>query len=214
VLDLQVATASSLTPEQRRSSHLVLFGLPGVNPVIQEVAASLPLRLDASGRVVEGDTGVLAGVRDTVTLGILQTVPSPFNSQRAVLVVTGTNPDGLALAVRGLRQGGLRGNLATIQAPESEASFLRIRTFDIPMARLQVTPTATIEETVPSILTAVVAGGAVALLALTGYTLLRAARRRAGEAGDVADGDELVDDWMEGMDRGQARAVTRPLRKL
>lgn len=201
VLDFAVTTYSRLTEEQRRDNNLVVFGTPAANPLIGELGPSLPLQMDERGRVVQGPGAPLAGVRDGATLGILQTIPSPFNPARAILTVTATNADGLELALRGLRQGGLRGNLATIQAPEQDTIFLRLRTFDVPIARNIAAPAITVQEAAPNLLAIVVAAGTVFLLAATAGSMVLASRRRATRV--VATTTEAVleeEDWMAGLE--------------
>ncbi len=81
------------------SDNLILIGTPKENPAIASLAGGLELPLsgdqfsDRSGGVLPDDTGVL------------QIIPNPNNTTRAILIVSGNGPEGVRKAAHVLAQG-------------------------------------------------------------------------------------------------------------
>ncbi|MCX6021687.1 MAG: cellulose biosynthesis cyclic di-GMP-binding regulatory protein BcsB, partial [Chloroflexi bacterium] len=192
MVDLPVVLAGKLTDEIRQNSHLIVFGLPWANPVVTEVGPSLPLAIDERGRVVQQPDGPLAAVKDIASMGILETIPSPYNQRRNVLVVTGTALDSLPLALKALDQGGIFGNLAVAQAPDASSKTVRTRLFDIAVVAPPPPPLVQVREAIPGALTAAAALGAIALLTATGLARVRSTRRRT-QTTEV----EVGEDWLD-----------------
>jgi len=176
----------------------VVFGLPETSSLMKELSPLLPLWLDDQGRVIQRASEPLAGVRDNSSLGVLQTIASPFNPERAVLVVTGTTRAGLDLAVGGLRQGGLQGNLATVMEPAEGSSFLQVRTYDI-TAEVTASPMVQAQEIVPTILTVLVGGAALALAGARGVAVFQA-RRRARSVNSTAAEETGEEFWLDELE--------------
>ncbi len=90
--ELQASTASELTEEAKRSHNLVAYGLPENNGVIAEAAGVLPMALGVgSERTLRGPETVLLGLKDAANLGILELISSPWNADRALLVLSGSS---------------------------------------------------------------------------------------------------------------------------
>lgn len=198
VVEFPVTTAGRLTTEARASKHLILFGQPQENKAIADLLTSLPVRLDAGGRVLRGATDPLAGVRDATHVGVIQIITSPFNSTRAILVVTGNSPQSLALAIEGLTSATLQGNAALVTPPLPNERDPQVRTVDIALTLPGgvTAPLLRARDAVPGAVSAAVGALVVAILGLTGATAVRIARaRRTAPAGgpEAADWDDWID---------------------
>lgn len=81
----RVVADVDVTEEMMRSSHLVLYGTPGSNAVLERIADRLPVRVDASGIVV--------GSRrlEGADLGTRFIYPNPDAPGRYVIVQAGVN---------------------------------------------------------------------------------------------------------------------------
>lgn len=81
----RVVADSEVTDEMMRSAHLVLYGSPGDNSVLERVRAQLPLRVTNAGIALGGQefTG-----RD---LGAKFIYPNPLAPERYLIVQTGTS---------------------------------------------------------------------------------------------------------------------------
>lgn len=198
IVDLPVATAGRLNEKERHDSNLVVFGLAESNPLIAELNPWLPLRLERTGRLLQSPDGPLAGVRDDVSLGVIQIISSPFNPERSILVLSATTPHGLELALRGLGEGDLQGNLATVTPPEEGGSLLGIRTFDISVVSPETSPAFRAKEAAPVVFTVLVAVIVVGLLAGASMALTKTLRRMRS-VDEEAEDLETVDDWMDGL---------------
>ncbi|RMF31484.1 MAG: hypothetical protein D6759_09950, partial [Chloroflexi bacterium] len=104
-------------PEQRSAYHLIAFGRPTANRLIQEINPQLPQPfLPGTDRIVQRLDNVIFSLPEGLSLGYVQLLPSPWNTERAVLVVTGTTDEGVLWAARSLVRGDLvwrlKGNLA------------------------------------------------------------------------------------------------------
>ena len=91
----QVETASSLNSLERTQANLVVIGVPGKQPIITELAAGLPIPLNGTSY------GAAGGSPLTGSVAVVQIFNSPTNPARKVLLVSGTDDTGLALAGSG-----------------------------------------------------------------------------------------------------------------
>ena len=201
LLDIPTTTASRLGPAERASKNLVLLGTSLTNPVIREVGQSLPLRLDASGRIVQSLGEPFAGTQDHSTLGVLEVVTSPFNSARAVMVVSGTSPDGVPLAIKALRQGGLQGNAVIVAPPAPGTTGVQIRSFDVPLEAPQQPAIVRTQEAVPATLSTIAALIAVTVIVFNGGRLYRLQHSGAPAQRPVAESE--WSDWLEPPGSGE-----------
>lgn len=101
--EMRAGLASQLTDAAKREYNLVAYGLPENNGVVAEVGPKLPLALEAeSRRSLQRTELVLLGIKDAASLGIVELVPSPWNDQKALLVVSGTSAETSERSVRAL----------------------------------------------------------------------------------------------------------------
>lgn len=130
--ELQAGTASSLTEEVRGAFELIAYGLPENNEVIAAVAARLPLALrPGSERTLQNARSVLLGVKDAANLGFLELVPSPWNAERALLVVSGTSPEMARHSYKALRDRLPTGNVAIVS--NDEKGEVKVTTLTLPV---------------------------------------------------------------------------------
>jgi hypothetical protein len=91
-LPLQVETPATLTEDLLATANLVVVGLPADQPLIADMANALPAPLGADGFVTED------GLAAPAEHGVIQIFNSPWNPTRNVLLVSGGEAAGLALA--------------------------------------------------------------------------------------------------------------------
>lgn len=90
------ARTVQLTDNQQEATSTIVVGTPAENPLITRLSARLPLAmnangfLDAAGKEIAKDTGVLELISD------------PVNSEKLTLVVTGASPAAVLKAVTAL----------------------------------------------------------------------------------------------------------------
>jgi len=85
----RVVADTDVTPEMMAASHLVLYGTPGANSVLERVRDRLPIRVEADSITV-GERRYPAGrSRD---LGVRFVYPNPDAPNRYLIVQAGTNP--------------------------------------------------------------------------------------------------------------------------
>ncbi|MHB8619581.1 MAG: cellulose biosynthesis cyclic di-GMP-binding regulatory protein BcsB [Chloroflexota bacterium] len=113
-----VISANDVQPRSTKANlnaNLIVWGTPAENPVLSRLSGDLPLAMTAGPPArFSFANNLLLSVRDSTNLGILQEIASPWSPGRRVLVVSGTTPSALSLAVRGLDQPGLADNLALV----------------------------------------------------------------------------------------------------
>jgi hypothetical protein len=91
-LPLRVTTAGSLTDEDKEMANLVLIGLPDNQPLIGELRDQMPVPLTNRG-FVSGDNRLIPA-----TDGVVQIFTSPWQPHRNILLVSGNDAAGLAMA--------------------------------------------------------------------------------------------------------------------
>ena len=130
--EILAATASSLTDEMKASYHLLAYGLPDDNRLIAAAAERLPVALGpGADRSVRGPRSVLLSVRDAANLGVLELVPSPWNADRALLVISGTSAAAVRQAPTALSQRLSAGNVAVVG--RDEKGELKSTTMSLPV---------------------------------------------------------------------------------
>jgi enterochelin esterase-like enzyme len=88
-VEQEVIADTAVTPEIAHNAHLVLYGAPGDNAVLDRIASRLPIRVE-SDAVVVGTQRV-----DTKGVGARFIYPNPEAPERYVLVFTGPTLDGV-----------------------------------------------------------------------------------------------------------------------
>lgn len=115
-LPLAVIAARDFQPGQS-DVNLIIWGTPQQNPVLGQLKDALPLAITpGQAQRYAFANSVLLSVKDSSKLGVIQELTSPWTPGRQILVISGTTPDAIALAVAGLAQTGLANNLALVSA--------------------------------------------------------------------------------------------------
>ncbi len=114
-IEMNVQSASDVSAQMLSDYHLIFLGTPTTHSLIAQINDLLP-------QPFEEDTGLLKPVIDSValvpdpsrTLGLLEEIPSPWNADNTLLVITGTAEEGVGWALQVLLNytGKLKGNLA------------------------------------------------------------------------------------------------------
>jgi hypothetical protein len=87
-----ITNLTGLTDELRNSANLVVVGTPDTQPMLQELADSLPAPFSADGFTsAEGETV-------PAEHGVIQILNAPWNAARKILVVSASGEAGLRLA--------------------------------------------------------------------------------------------------------------------
>ena len=88
-IEQEVVADTALTPEMIRDAHLVLYGTPGDNSVLDRVMPKLPIRVDGAAVVAADKRFEGAGV------GTRFIYPNPEAPERYVTVIAGPTLDGV-----------------------------------------------------------------------------------------------------------------------
>lgn len=96
----QISLGTPLPPAELREKNIIAVGQPTQNAYISAANSNLPQPFvpDTNNIAVRYDD-VDVRLSQNFELGLLQLIPSPWNEQQKFLAVTGTNPQGVALAV-------------------------------------------------------------------------------------------------------------------
>ena len=92
VYPVEVVSESALTAAQREESNLVLIGLKPSSPLLQDIAADLPLAMDEGLFLTVDGEAVPAGH------ALVQAFNAPWNPARYILLVSANDEAGLSLA--------------------------------------------------------------------------------------------------------------------
>lgn len=101
------------------SAHIIAIGEPTRNPLITALNDHLPQPfITGTNQIRQQVDDVIYRLPPDYSLGFVQELPSPWNRERALLVVTGSTAEGVAWALEALTNedlaGKLNGNLATL----------------------------------------------------------------------------------------------------
>lgn len=101
-------------------AHVVALGEPENSSLIGLVNEELPQPFVAGSNEMRQQLGsIIFRLPDNFSLGIIEAIHAPWNPQRAVTVVTGTNNEGVAWAVNAITNNDLASNL------DGNVSFVR-----------------------------------------------------------------------------------------
>jgi hypothetical protein len=84
----RVVADTDVTPEMMAASHLVLYGTPGANSVLERVCDRLPIRVEADAITVGGRRFAAGRSRE---IGVRFVYPNPDAPTRYLIVQAGTN---------------------------------------------------------------------------------------------------------------------------
>ena len=184
-----VVRANEFQPSST-NANLIIWGTPEQNPVIEQLNDNLPLGITpgAPKRYVFG-SNILLSVRDSSNLGVIQEIASPWNEGRRILVISGTVPDALSMAVTALAQPGLTDNLALVSAAPPASSLVAVPIGSPPQVQVttykiktkqQVATQRSAIEMLPVVLAAALGLLALAMAAIMAYeAFVREPRNRA-----------------------------------
>ena len=113
--EMQAVLESQLTDEIKKKYHLVVFSAPTGSGLVTELAPTLPMALEpGSRRSLQKAEATLLGIKDAANLGIVELIPSPWNSDRALLLVSGTTAEMARQTTAALEGRFLPGNIALV----------------------------------------------------------------------------------------------------
>ncbi|MDO8691214.1 MAG: cellulose biosynthesis cyclic di-GMP-binding regulatory protein BcsB [Dehalococcoidia bacterium] len=124
VIDFPTVLARNLPERTREEKNVILYGTWGALESLAGGATTLPLQL-AGGQVktFRVPAGETVSIRDKMALGLVQTIPSPWNAVKALLVVSGNSGETLPWASSALGSGRLAGNLSTVTRKDKLTTF-------------------------------------------------------------------------------------------
>ena len=93
----EVTTADQVTEDMLKRQSAILLGRPTENQWVAAALRSAPLKFDGFVRSLDIPSLKLV-VADTSSVGVLEIMTSPWNKQKAVLIITGTDDKGVGLA--------------------------------------------------------------------------------------------------------------------
>jgi len=115
---LQAGQANDLGPDLKQTRHIVAIGQPSTNPLIREVNDFLPQPfLPGSDEPSQARNPAIIAFDPQRSIGFVQLAASPWSPDKALLVVTGTDSEGVTAAFDLLlnRTGELKGDLAMVE---------------------------------------------------------------------------------------------------
>jgi hypothetical protein len=126
-LALDVTTADLVTQENLQDKDLVLIGRPTAHSLIAELNDDLPQPFKPGSDLLSPKLESVVFVQDPARdIGLIEELPAPWDSERTILVLTGTTDEGIALASAELvlPSGALAGNVALVE------ESIGVRAFD------------------------------------------------------------------------------------
>ncbi len=115
--NLQAAYADDVPQEIRANNSMVVLGLASELPFLAEFNDALPAPFDLSNNTAnERQMQVVYRIPAGVSVGYLELMPSPFNAENSILVISGNDYNGVTLAGNGLLQPELQSQLAGVFA--------------------------------------------------------------------------------------------------
>lgn len=122
VVLFDVAFSGELTDDERQN-NLILFGVPTDLLLEDELNSALPAPFESNSNVAILDNQtVVYRIVPNKSLGYLELLKSPWNEEKVVLAIMGTNSEGLSFSKQALMdsriRSGLKGNFATIDGDQ------------------------------------------------------------------------------------------------
>ncbi|MCL5958935.1 MAG: cellulose biosynthesis cyclic di-GMP-binding regulatory protein BcsB [Chloroflexi bacterium] len=122
--EMHAGLYSQLSEEDKQRYDLVVYGLPGENSIVRRMGNELPLALDGSERrSLQRSELALLGITDEAKLGVLELIPSPWNTSKGLLLVTGTSSEAAKRSRQALQSRITRGNVAILSDDGKIAGF-------------------------------------------------------------------------------------------
>ena len=121
-----VLGANEVNPALLQKHSNILIGTPQDNPWVAKAMVNASLKID-QGKVTLFDKDNKLSLTNKEPVGVVELMNSPWNNDNNTLLITGTNPDTVAWAMRILTEDKLRpqltGNVATLNAQGTLSSF-------------------------------------------------------------------------------------------
>ncbi|MDP1713475.1 MAG: cellulose biosynthesis cyclic di-GMP-binding regulatory protein BcsB [Anaerolineales bacterium] len=117
IANLQAIYADDVPQDIRANNSMIIIGLASEVPILVELNDTLPAPFDMSNNTAnERQMQVIYRIPAGVSVGYLELMPSPFNAENSILVVSGNDYNGVSLAGNGLLQPDLQSQLAGVFA--------------------------------------------------------------------------------------------------
>ncbi len=117
IANLRVAYADDVPPDIHDTRSMIIFGLASDIPFLAEFNDMLPAPFDLVNNIAnERQLLVSYRIPEGVSVGYLQLMQSPFNSEKSILVVSGNDHNGVLLAGNALLQPDLESQLSGVFA--------------------------------------------------------------------------------------------------
>jgi hypothetical protein len=114
---LKVVYADDVSPEVRANNSLIIIGRASTLPLLTEINDSLPAPFDVTNDTAsERQLQVVYRIPEGVSVGYLELLNSPFNIDRAILVMSGNDDNGLILAGNAMLVSDLRNQVSGLFA--------------------------------------------------------------------------------------------------
>lgn len=144
--DLSAAFGDAVPADVRQNRDLILVGKASALPLVGELGDAMPAPFESGSNIArERDTMVVYSVPPGTSVGYIQLATPPWNADRTVLAVLGSDDKGLQAAGNALTSPRLRGRLAgNIAAISGEQVFTgETRRAPTPMPAPTATPAPT-----------------------------------------------------------------------
>jgi hypothetical protein len=119
-------TTTEYKTDSTRSGNFILVGLPAENVSIRDVNEYLPQPFQKDSNQLQSGYGVYLPTSNTnASIGMLQITPSPWNEDSVILVLTGTDQQGLDRAWKAILDPTVRDQLSgniMVVGPSEEAT--------------------------------------------------------------------------------------------
>lgn len=114
---LKAVYADDVSPEVSANDSLIIIGRASTLPFLTEINDSLPAPFDpANDTASERQLQVVYRIPEGVSVGYLELLNSPFNIDRAILVMSGNDDNGLTLAGDAMLVSNLRNQVSGLFA--------------------------------------------------------------------------------------------------
>jgi len=174
--------SDDLSPDIKQRANLIVVGRPSQNPVIREINEKLPLQFQAangqiSDKIAQNRPEVLIATRDRAVLGIDEVIPSPYNADRTLTLVSGTTSEGLRLGRIAISRPVPSSNIIISSDERKPASVLSLSTKETRQAAKMTQKSAAAKNALPLLTTMFI----LAALALAAFWVYSASRRSQEE---------------------------------
>ncbi|MBI3362372.1 MAG: cellulose biosynthesis cyclic di-GMP-binding regulatory protein BcsB, partial [Chloroflexi bacterium] len=116
---LEVITADQASPDKLTDRNIIMLGLPARIPLMLEALKSAPVHFDGGTRSLQTSSLKLA-VADGESVGVIEELQSPWGKSATVMVITGTDDQGVGraalLLVDPAMSSRLKGDVAIVDA--------------------------------------------------------------------------------------------------